>query len=127
MPRNTGTHDISTLLNTNNVSAVKYGLDVIVDVQNGLPFWTPLLGKPVVNVTHHVHREQWGQVFGPRRAGVGWWLESRLAPRVYRHSRYFAVSDAVRRLRLPTPFADSVCRLRLPTPFSWSSLGSVDT
>ena len=39
---------------------------------------------PVVNLVHHVHREQWPVVFGPRTARVGWWLESRLAPRVYR-------------------------------------------
>ena len=63
--------------------------DVVVDVQNGLPFWTPVLGLPVVNVTHHVHREQWPEVFGPVRARLGWRLESGLAPRVYRHSEYF--------------------------------------
>src|SRR5947207_7853147 len=34
--------------------------DVVVDVQNGMPFWAPLFSRaPVVNVTHHVHREQW--------------------------------------------------------------------
>src|SRR6476469_4555421 len=63
--------------------------DVVIDVQNGLPFWTPLLRLPVVNVTHHVHREQWPEVFGPVRSRVGWWLESRLAPTVYRRAQYF--------------------------------------
>ena len=70
--------------------------DVAIDVQNGLPFWTPALGKPVVNVTHHLHREQWPEVFGPVRAHLGWWLESRLAPRIYRHCQYFTVSAATR-------------------------------
>src|SRR5712691_4818690 len=33
--------------------------DVVVDVQNGFPFWTPLFTRAhVVNVTHHLHREQ---------------------------------------------------------------------
>ena len=43
------------------------------------PRWSP--GSPVVNLVHHVHREQWPVVFGPLVARVGWWLESRLAPR----------------------------------------------
>lgn len=71
--------------------------DVVVDVQNGVPFWAPLVTRtPVVNVVHHVHREQWGEVFDPARARLGWWLESRVAPRVYRSAHYVAVSQATR-------------------------------
>jgi glycosyltransferase involved in cell wall biosynthesis len=50
----------------------------------------------VVNLVHHIHREQWPEVFGPLRARFGWWLESRLAPRVYRRCRYLVVSRATR-------------------------------
>ncbi|WP_245988336.1 glycosyltransferase family 4 protein [Flexivirga caeni] len=71
--------------------------DVIIDVQNGVPFWSPLLaGSPVVNVMHHVHRDQWSVIFGPRLARFGWFLESRVAPRVYRKCRYVTVSQASR-------------------------------
>jgi glycosyltransferase involved in cell wall biosynthesis len=71
--------------------------DVVMDVQNGVPFWTPLVTRvPVVNVVHHVHREQWPEVFGPARAKLGWWLESSAAPLAYRSSRYIAVSTATR-------------------------------
>ena len=71
--------------------------DVVVDVQNGVPFLTPLLGaRRVVNLVHHVHKEQWPVVVGERAAGVGWWLESRVAPRVYRRSAYVAVSESTR-------------------------------
>jgi glycosyltransferase involved in cell wall biosynthesis len=71
--------------------------DVILDVQNGVPFWTPLVTRtPVVNLVHHVHREQWESVFGPVLARFGWWLESRVAPRVYRSCRYLTVSQATR-------------------------------
>ncbi len=71
--------------------------DVVVDVLNGLPFWSRLVTrKPVVVLVHHVHREQWPvAVPGPLNK-VGWWLESRLAPRVYRGSQYVAVSQATR-------------------------------
>ena len=73
------------------------GYDVVLDVQNGMPFWAPLFTRAlVVNVTHHLHREQWTAVFGPTLGRVGWWLESRLAPRVYRRCRYLTVSAATR-------------------------------
>lgn len=71
--------------------------DVIVDVQNGIPFWSRLAVRcPVVVLVHHVHREQWGVVYRPAAARVGWWLESWLAPRVYRNSQYVTVSEITR-------------------------------
>lgn len=71
--------------------------DIVLDVQNGVPFWSPLVARvPVVNITHHVHRDQWPVIFGPRVARFGWFLESKVAPRVYRGSRYITVSQATR-------------------------------
>ena len=71
--------------------------DVVVDVQNGVPFLSPLVRRGgVVNLVHHVHREQWSVVFGPTLARAGWWLESRIAPSIYRHTRYVAVSESTR-------------------------------
>src|SRR5215211_6694288 len=71
---------------------------VVVDVQNGLPFFSALwCRRPLVVLVHHVHREQWGVVLPPLQARVGWWIESRLAPRVYHRARYVAVSEATRR------------------------------
>ena len=68
---------------------------LVVDVQNGLPFASTLVSRaPVVNLVHHVHREQWPIVFGRIGGAVGWWIESRLAPALYRRSRYVTVSDA---------------------------------
>lgn len=72
--------------------------DVVVDVQNGVPYLSPLVTRtPVINLVHHVHREQWPVLFGPRSARVGWWLESSLAPRVYRRTTYVTVSDSTRK------------------------------
>ena len=71
--------------------------DVVVDVQNGLPFFAPLATRtPVVSLVHHVHREQWPVVFGPVAARIGWGIESRLSPRVYRGRQYVAVSGRTR-------------------------------
>ena len=71
--------------------------DLIVDVGNGLPFLSPLWSRrPVIALVHHVHREQWPVVLTPRLARIGWWIESWLAPRVYRRCRYVTVSAATR-------------------------------
>lgn len=72
-------------------------IDVVVDVQNGLPFFTRLATrKPVVVLVHHVHREQWPVVYPGPMGKIGWWIESWLAPRLYRRSRYVAVSNSTR-------------------------------
>jgi glycosyltransferase involved in cell wall biosynthesis len=67
---------------------------LVVDVQNGLPFFSRLLTRSVVVLVHHVHREQWPIVFGRLGGAVGWWIESVLAPRLYRGCSYVTVSEA---------------------------------
>jgi glycosyltransferase involved in cell wall biosynthesis len=68
---------------------------LVVDVQNGLPFGSTLVTRrPVVVLVHHVHREQWPIVFGRLGGAIGWWLESVVAPLLYRRSRYVTVSSA---------------------------------
>jgi glycosyltransferase involved in cell wall biosynthesis len=73
--------------------------DVVVDVQNGMPFFARLLTRrPVVVLCHHVHREQWSIALGAGWSGrlaarVGWWVESSLAPRAFRRCRYVTVSN----------------------------------
>ena len=72
---------------------------VVVDVQNGLPFFSALwCRRPIVVLVHHVHREQWRVVLPAPLAALGWLIESRLAPRLYRwrRARYVTVSEATR-------------------------------
>ncbi len=71
--------------------------DLVIEIQNGVPFLAAsYLRTPVLVVVHHVHREQWRILFGPLAARFGWWLEGTVAPRVARHSRYVTVSEATR-------------------------------
>ncbi len=71
--------------------------EAVVDVHNGMPFLSALwCRRPVVVLVHHVHREQWGVVLPWPLARLGWWIESRVAPRVYRRARYVAVSESTR-------------------------------
>jgi glycosyltransferase involved in cell wall biosynthesis len=67
--------------------------DIVVDVQNGVPWLTPLArrGKGVTLV-HHVHREQWWIAMHGMAARIGWWLESQFAPLLYRNRQYVTVS-----------------------------------
>lgn len=72
---------------------------VVVDVQNGLPFFSALwCRRPLIVLVHHVHREQWRVVLPGPLAAFGWWVESWLSPRLYRWrgARYVTVSEATR-------------------------------
>lgn len=71
--------------------------DLVVDIQNGLPFFSPLVTrKPIVVLVHHVHREQWSVVYSAPIDRLGWWIERRLAPWLYRKRQYIVVSRATR-------------------------------
>src|SRR5699024_5703778 len=66
--------------------------DVVVDTQNGIPFFASVVsGRPTVVLTHHCHREQW-PVAGKLVGRFGWFVESTLAPAVQRGCRYITVS-----------------------------------
>ncbi|AKK12032.1 glycosyltransferase family 4 protein [Corynebacterium uterequi] len=69
------------------------GVDVVVDTQNGIPFFArTLAGVPTILLTHHCHREQW-PVAGRLVGAVGWLLESRVSPLVHRGAQYVTVSE----------------------------------
>ena len=73
-------------------------VDVVVDVENGVPFFSPLWQrKPIVCLVHHVHTEQWGMHFPAPVATVGRWLEGVAMPRVYRRIPFVADSSSTAR------------------------------
>jgi glycosyltransferase involved in cell wall biosynthesis len=79
------------------VAIVRLRPDLVVDVQNGVPFFSALVARcPVLVLVHHVHREQWGAVLGPVLGRLGWLVESRVAPWLYRRCRYLTVSEVTR-------------------------------
>lgn len=66
--------------------------DVVIDTQNGIPFLARLAyGSRSVLLVHHCHREQW-PVAGRRTGRFGWFVESRLSPRLHRRNQYVTVS-----------------------------------
>ena len=71
--------------------------DVVLDCQNGIPFFSPLVlpqAVPVVCVIHHVHDRQFRLYFGPLVGRFGAWLEGPVARRVYRAGVTVAVSPS---------------------------------
>ncbi len=67
--------------------------ELVVDVHNGIPFASTLIRRRGVRVlVHHVHREQWQIIYPGLQGRIGWWVESQLAPRLYRRQRYVTVS-----------------------------------
>ena len=107
-------------------------VDLVVDVENGIPFFSPLWRrKPVLCLVHHVHADQWAMRFPSPVARLGRVLEGRAMPAVYGRSLFLAVSDSTRqaltaigvpdeRIRVMTEGVDTVVGAsvggRSPTP-----------
>ena len=71
--------------------------DVILDVSNGIPFFSPLWHRaPAVLLVHHVHTDQWAMQFPAPVAAVGRWLEGTAVPRAYRNAPVVAISASTR-------------------------------
>ncbi len=72
-------------------------VDVVVDVINGLPFATPLVRRRgVVALVHHVHERQWRIIYPGFWGRVGWFIEGRVTPLLYRRVPFVTVSESSR-------------------------------
>ena len=72
----------------------------VIDSQNGIPFFTPLVVQrrtPVLMLLHHVHQDQFHLYFPPAVAKLGQWVERFGAGLVYRDRTIVAVSPSTRR------------------------------
>jgi len=72
--------------------------DVVIDCQNGIPFFSPLVlsrrRTAVLIVVHHVHDQQFGTHFSRPAAALGRWLEGPAARWAYRRCTAVAVSES---------------------------------
>jgi glycosyltransferase involved in cell wall biosynthesis len=74
--------------------------DAVVDSQNGIPYFSPLVvsrRKPVTLVVHHVHQEQFAEYFPPFVSAVGRFAEKQFCNAVYGDRPVCAVSPTTRR------------------------------
>jgi len=70
-------------------------VDVVIDVENGIPFFAPFYTKaPVVLLIHHIHTDVWHQETSKPTAHVGTLLESKVMPLCYRSTPIVTVSES---------------------------------
>ena len=89
----------SALLRLARLARSAGGIDAVVDCQNGIPFFSPLVLPariPVVQVLHHVHQKQFPLFFPGPVARVGQLLEAPGSRWVYRRRPLAAVSPSTR-------------------------------
>jgi glycosyltransferase involved in cell wall biosynthesis len=67
--------------------------DVVIDVQNGMPYFSPLWRRrPMICLVHHVHTDQWATRFPAVLASVFRTVERKVMPFVYRNREFVAIS-----------------------------------
>jgi glycosyltransferase involved in cell wall biosynthesis len=86
--------------------------DRVLDVANGIPFFTPLFTRtPTTLLIHHVHDRQWHEEFPRLVAEVGRFLELRVVPFIYRQRAVIAVSSTTRDALLRAGFRREQVRI----------------
>ena len=69
--------------------------DIIIDSENGLPFFTPLYAREKVYLLiHHVHQEVFRKTLKPPFSWLAQALERRVMPIVYRNTEVITVSPS---------------------------------
>jgi glycosyltransferase involved in cell wall biosynthesis len=72
--------------------------DGLVEIWNGMPFFSPLWVRgPRCVFLHHVHKQMWQMALPPRLALAGDTLERRIAPKFYRNTPVITLSDSSKR------------------------------
>ncbi len=69
--------------------------DVVIDCENGIPFFTPLyVRKPVILQVHHIHQDVFRKYLPFPLSHIGLFLEAKLMPFIYRNNRVVTVSES---------------------------------
>jgi glycosyltransferase involved in cell wall biosynthesis len=77
------------------ITRLRHHADVILDIENGIPFFTPLYSrKPKVLLMHHLHQDQFLVEMGNVIGRLGRFMERFLVPLLYRGSVITAVSES---------------------------------
>jgi len=71
--------------------------DGLMEVWHGIPFYAPVWARcPLVSFVHHVHADTWKILLPPAMARVGAMLELKVAPPLYRKTRFVTPSNSTR-------------------------------
>ena len=70
-------------------------VDLILDCENGIPFFSPLYAKePVILLIHHVHQEIFREFLRFPMRQIAAFLEGKLMPAVYKNKKIVTVSNS---------------------------------
>lgn len=76
----------------------KKSTDVVVDVENGIPFFTPLFcRKPKICYVYHIHGHQFFYELPPIVSHIGYMIEKYVFPFLYRSLPIVAISETTKR------------------------------
>lgn len=71
------------------------GFDIVIDCQNGIPFFTPLYRRGTTYcLLHHVHQDVFTRSLAWPLAQFARFLENRVMPLVYRWTPFITISDS---------------------------------
>ena len=93
------------------------GRDGLVEIWNGMPFFSPLWARTAhVTWLHHVHDEMWQMTLPPRLAAFGNFVESKVAPPLYRRTPIVTLSESIEARARRTTSASSADRVTVVPP-----------
>ena len=74
---------------------LKGKFDIVIDCENGIPFFTPLfVGTPKMLLIHHVHQEVFRKHLRFPLSQIAIALESKLMPAIYKNQPVITISDS---------------------------------
>lgn len=72
--------------------------DIIIDVENGVPFFTPLYAREKIYlVVHHIHQDVFRRSLHPILAAYATFMEMHAMPYVYRNIQYLTISASTKK------------------------------
>lgn len=89
--------------------------DVVIDSENGIPFFTPLyVREPVFLLIHHVHQEVFREHLPKALSLFAEFLESKLMPFIYKRNTIITVSESSRKEITTLGFANDLIEVIKP-------------
>lgn len=71
--------------------------DLIIDSENGIPFFTPLYARiPIIGLIHHIHQEIHREHLSFPLSQIALFLEGKLMPRVYKNIKMVTISKSTK-------------------------------
>lgn len=74
---------------------IRNNIDAIIDAENGIPFFTPLFSrKKKILLIYHIHKDVWFKEKRFPLSYIGYFLETKLMPFVYRNTSLVTISES---------------------------------